>query len=169
MSSVQFRPSFLLETRLGEEQLRHCLKRAFCGNPGNSGGEVYHGQFARNHAMISIDESFRHFWSPWLHLEFRSAEGGQQVHARFSPHPSIWTAFMFAWLSLAVLIFFAIMLAVSQHLSGQSAWAWYVIPACAGIGVLLWLVSRIGQNLARQEMQQMKKRLEACLDHPPGS
>jgi len=48
-------------------------------------------------------------------------------------------------------------------MSGQAAWAWYVIPVFLLIAFLLWIASKSGQNLARDEMQQMKNRLDECV------
>ena len=164
MSSAQLRPTFMLETELGDKDLKRCIIKAFTTREDGSREETWHGQFTGNHAMISIDESKRNFWSPWMHLEFRKVENGQQVHGRFSPHPSIWTGFMFSYLALSVLAFFGMMFGLSQQLSRQSPWGYYAIPVCLVIGILLWIASRIGQNLAHDEMREMKARLEACVD-----
>ena len=164
MSTVQFRPTFYLKTQLGEEELKNCIIKAFTTGEDGSREETWHGQFTSHHAMISIDESKRHFWSPWMHLEFRKVDDGQQIHGRFSPHPSIWTGIMFSYLGLGVLIFFALMLGLSQQLSAQTPWGYYAIPVGLVAGCLIWIAARVGQNLARDEMRQMKARLEQCVD-----
>ena len=160
MSAVQLRPTFRIDTELEASEVTRCVQETFARDDGET---TYHSQFSRGHAMISIDESQRQFWSPWMHLEFREGDSGRQIHGRFSPHPSIWTGFMFAYGALAVLIFFAIMFGVSQQLSGQSPWGYVIIPVCLFIAALLWLASRTGQKLAQDEMLAMKSRLEDCV------
>ena len=123
----------------------------------------FDGQFTRQHAMISIDESKRHFWSPWMHIEVRDGNPDRQIFGRFSPHPSIWTGFMFSYLSLVVLMFFSLMLGISQQMTGLAPWGYYLIPVLLLIAGVLWLVSKVGQGLARDEMQRMKESVEACL------
>ena len=121
------------------------------------------GQFRGSHAMISIVDSKRHFWSPWLHLDIRELESDRQLVGRFSPHPSIWTAFMFSYLSLAVLSFFSLVIGSSQQMAGQYAWGYVVLPICILVAVILWLVSQAGQKLAQDEMQLMKSIVESSV------
>ena len=151
-----------------------CIQSAFTGLPtgeesNDASTQPYRGQFAGDHAMISIVESERHFWSPWMHLEVRVGDAGPTVFGRFSPHPSIWTGFMFSYLSIAVIAFFAAMFGVSQQLSGQSPWAYYVIPGVLLLALILWFAAKTGQNLAQDEMKQMKARVEACLNEKQGT
>lgn len=170
MSTVQMRPTFLLETELSAQETMRCVKESFsksqspAENDASSDAScIYCGQFARDHAMISIVESERHFWSPWMHVEIRGAESGHHVFGRFSPHPSIWTGFMFSYLAIGVIVFFAAMFGVSQQLSGQSPWAYYIIPAGLLIALILWFAAKAGQKLALDEMREMKSRIERCL------
>lgn len=113
--------------------------------------------------MISIDESKRHFWSPWMHLEIRQEEGNRIVEGRFSPHPSIWTGVMFSFLAIACLSFFAVILGMSQQLMGQTPWAYWLILLGISAAVLVWFVSKTGQKLAHEEMEEMRSRIEQCL------
>ncbi|MGI9517329.1 MAG: hypothetical protein ACR2NP_09800 [Pirellulaceae bacterium] len=162
MSVAQMRPTFLLDTGLSAEEVMSCIKRGLETCP-----EDFHGQFTRQHAMISIDESKRHFWSPWMHIEVRDANEVREVFGRFSPHPSIWTGFMFSYLSIVVLIFFSLMLGISQQMTGLVPWGYYLIPGWLLVAGILWLVSKVGQNLARDEMQLMKESVESCLAKRP--
>ncbi len=160
MSVAQMRPTFQLTTKLSREDIMACLRNGVSTCP-----DEYLGQFTRDHALISIEQSRRHFWSPWMHLEIRNEDEDQpcQVFGRFSPHPSIWTGFMFSYLSIGVLIFFGLMLGISQQLSGQSPWGYYCIPVLLLIALLLWVGSKAGQKLANDQMQQMKSKIESCL------
>lgn len=163
MSAVELRPTFLFNTDLSEDEAARCLKQSFLQSD-ESSEPSYRGQFNGRHAMISIDEAQRHFWSPWLHLEIRSDDGQRMIAGRFSPHPSIWTAFMFAFLAIGCVTLFAGMFGVSQQMSGQSPWAYTIIPIGLVIALTLWFISKTGQKLAHTEMEQMRNRVEHCLN-----
>lgn len=158
MVAIQARPTFLLETELSESEIMPRIKDSI-----SKLSDQLEGQFTSQHAMICFTESKRHFWSPWVQLEIRSEEQCRQVFGRFTPNPAIWTAFIFAWLAIGVLVFFAIMLGVSQQLTGLSPWAYFAVPVGAAIAFALWLASQAGQKLAHQEMHLMKSMIEECL------
>jgi hypothetical protein len=121
--------------------------------------ELLSGQVTRDHALISFVESKRHFWSPWLHLELRQSETQREIYGRYSPHPSIWTAFMFSYLSLFVLTFFAAIIGCAQCIAGEPPWAFWFIPVCLTLAILLWLASRTGQRLAHDQMEELTDRV----------
>ncbi len=163
MLAVQLRPTFQLKTDLGEEELIRRVQNAFSRRSDAASSTAFQGQFTGNHAMISFVESKRHFWSPWMHLEFRSEDQQRVISGRFSPHPSIWTGFMFSFLAIACLTLFSAMFGVSQQLSGEAPWAYCAIPIGLLVAALLWFVSKTGQKLAQVEMEEMRSQIEACL------
>jgi hypothetical protein len=158
LATVRLRPTFSIPTHLESHLVIQRVKASVEAAP-----VEFTGQFTSHHAMVSIGESKRHFWSPWLNLDVRSNEAGRQVFGRFSPHPSIWTGFMFAYLSLAVLSFFSVIIGVSQQLSSQPAWGYGLIPIWFVIAICLWLVSQAGQKLAHDEMKRLRELLDLSL------
>lgn len=70
---------------------------------------------------------------------------------------------MFAYLSLAVLSFFSVIIGVSQQLSSQPAWGYGLIPIWFVIAICLWLVSQAGQKLAHDEMKRLRELLDLSL------
>jgi len=163
MSVTQMRPTFSLETKMSAEEVIHCA-RLFV----EERQAEYQGLFTVTHAMISIKESKRHFWSPYLHLELREEDSQKHVFGRFSPHPSIWTGFMFAYLVIVVLIFFSSIWGVAQLLLGNSPWAFYLIILEVLLAVVLWFGSKTGQKLAYDEMVLMKQTIESCIREKAG-
>ena len=157
-ASLSFRPSISTSTKLDRDTFMNRVQQSV-----ESSGNLQ-GEFKSGHAMISIRESNRHFWSPWMHLDVRDTDTGRQVFARFSPHPSIWTGFMFAYLAIAAIVSFAVMFGISQQLSGESPWAYYFIPGGLVVAVILWLAAQAGQKLAHEQMQQMKSKIENCFE-----
>ncbi len=159
MSTAKFRPTFRVPSPLEAGEIMKRVQHGLQDHADN-----FTGQVKRSHAMISIVDSKRHFWSPWLHLEIREEDSSQQLFGRFSPHPSIWTAFMFSYLALAVLFFFSIVFGLSQQLAGQAPTGYYALAVWTAIAILLWFISQAGQKLAREEMESMKQMIEKSLD-----
>jgi len=155
MSTVRFRPTFAIPTELSPQELKVRIGEVVASN-----SDKIVGQVKSHHAMISIVDRDRHFWSPILNLEFRQSDSANEMLGRFSPHPSIWTGFMFAYLSLSVLIFFSVILGLSQQLMGHSAWGYLLLLPWIAIAAVLWLVSQTGQKLSSEEMQMLKELVE---------
>ena len=158
MASLQLRPTFFLSVPGDGRSMLRKICEAVEKNP------QFQGQFRDQHALISMVESERHFWSPWLHLDIRTEGEQAGLFGRFSPHPSVWTAFMFSYLSLSVIAFFAMMVAVAQVIAKESTWAWWVLPICLLTGVLLWTASQIGQRLAHSEMVALREMIDELLE-----
>lgn len=156
-------PTFELETEKTAEEVLHCVREAVRESEG-----AFEAQFTEHHALINIDQTRRHFWSPWMNLEVRSTESKREVFVRFSPHPNIWTGFMFCYFAIAFLIFFATMFGMSQQLVKQTAWAYGLIPVGLVIALGLWSASQIGQKLAHAEMRQMKSAIQKCITGQQG-
>lgn len=152
MSTIRLRPTFrLTSSQTGLETLNRV--RAAMQNH----EKTIEGQFKPGHGVISIVGPERHFWSPWLNLEFREEGDECEVHGRFSPHPSIWTAFAFSYIAIGVLIFFTTIAGMAQQLAGQSPIAYYSLPVWVAIAFGLWVASQIGQRLAQEQMVLLKQ------------
>ncbi|MEM1445832.1 MAG: hypothetical protein AAGF84_07250 [Planctomycetota bacterium] len=130
----------------------------------------YPGRRVGLHLMLTVPESEKHFWSPYLTIELSEDElhasgaGGTHLHARFSPNPSLWTAIGFTYLSLVVIAFFALMWAAAQLLLGNTPHALWVTLGCGLCVALLWWVSLAGQRLAYEQMFEMRHALEERLE-----
>lgn len=161
MSTLKLRPTFSLPFSQDANELFVSLQNVVADQP-----DHYIGRFTSRHAMISFVAEQRHFWSPWLNLEVRDSESGQQLFGRFSPHPSIWTGFMFAYLALSVLTFFSLILGYSQYLVSEWPWGFVLIPAWIVIALGLWLASQAGQRLSVAEMEDLKSLVENVVGVP---
>ncbi len=162
MSSVRLRPTFSFRSDLTAKAAIENVRAAVSAQQ-----DSVQGQFTDRHALISIIESKRHFWSPWLNVAASDIEQGCEILGRFSPHPGIWTGFMFAYFSLAVLSFFSVIFGLSQQLAGQSPWGYAVVPALLLIAIILWTASQTGQKLADSEMRSLKRIISECTNQSP--
>lgn len=125
--------------------------------------EKYEGQFTTEHALLSFQRKQRHFWSPWLHLEIRDQESSPYLYGWFTPHPSVWTGFVFAYLVVGCLASLGLITGLTQQLLKMNAWGYYGIPVMAVAAVVLWVVSRTGQKLAAEEMIRLKEFASHCV------
>jgi hypothetical protein len=113
--------------------------------------------------LIAPPEAEQRFFSPWLQLVISRTETGTQLFGRFSPRPAVWTAYTLSYLFLACVAFFSLMLAVSQWLTGLSAWAfWITLGALLAAGIMWW-IAQVGQRLAREQMQTLRTQVDAAL------
>ncbi len=167
--SLGFRPTFHLEVTCASREVRKCLRERLAEAPvvlgvtqvpGGGGG----GDLSRDHFTLSIAESERHFWSPWLNLELVPHGSGTQLSGRFSPHPSVWTGFMFAYLALSVLAFFALVFAAALSMSGGAPWTLGLAGLCVAAMILLWWASQVGQRLAQAQMEELRSILDCALE-----
>ncbi|MCA9634183.1 MAG: hypothetical protein KC766_41345 [Myxococcales bacterium] len=166
--SLGFRPTFHFEVTCSSREVRKRLHARLAEMPvvlgvtqipgGGAGGDL-----ASDHLTLSIPEADRHFWSPWLNLEIVPHGNGTQLSGRFSPHPSVWTGFMFAYLALSVLTFFALVFAAALSMSGGAPWTLGLAGLCVAAMILLWWASQVGQRLALSQMEELRGILDGAL------
>ncbi len=77
--------------------------------------------------------------------------------------PVFGARFLFSYLAIGVLVFFAAIVGVSQQLSRQSPNAYYFIPILLFVAAVLWIASKTGQRLAHVEMDTMRSTIEQCI------
>ena len=131
----------------------------------------FEGRIVGDHLTLTVCDRDRHFWSPWLTLSVHDAPGADgapacAVHARFNPHPSIWSAVMFSGLALITISAIAAMWGVAQLLMGAPPMAWIVIPACFVLAGALYWTSHIGQAIADEQMERIRTGIDAALKTP---
>lgn len=161
MKTAKFRPTFSFPTNLTARQVIRLVKDDLEQDP-----ELYYGQFASEYAIIGTTGKHRHFWSPWLQIEVREDQETKTVFGRFTPHPNVWTGIVFINLVLACCVFFGLIIACSQQMAGETPWAYLSIPICLIIGLIVWLIAQTGQRLAESEMEELRSRIEKCLQNP---
>lgn len=158
MKTIRLRPQFVVILNVSPSQAIMRLQAQA------NASDQFAGQFRDHHAMITVCETDRHFWSPWLSIDTR-AEGDQPLLVgRFSPNPSIWTGFIFAYLTLIIAAFFSFVFAGSQVILGHTLWGLLGLPICGLIAILLWLTSQIGQRLASEQMLKMQTFVESSIE-----
>lgn len=153
------RPTFILTLADAPEQAVLRLRGAL-----EAAQPAYPHQIRGPHAVLSLPRGVRHFWSPWLTLEFQAAERGAVVHGRFSPKPAIWTGFMLSYIGLVTAACFALMFAASLAIIERPAGSWLGLAILLfGTALGMYAASQAGQRLAAGQMAELRAFLEASL------
>ena len=157
-SAYEIRPSFTIEHVVQATPLADHLLHIF-SDP-DSGINV---QRVGQHLVLTPSAETWHLWSPWLHIEIEDADKGCFISGKFSPHPNLWTSFMFGYFTLGSTVFFAGFFAAAQMLTGQSPWALWV-TAAATLGLIaMWITAKVGQGLSFEQMHLLRNRLVETL------
>jgi|GEM_PF-483403 len=165
MRQRPFRPGFDHSVDAPPGAVRDCIVARL-----ESGG-AFSGKALERHLQLTVLPTERHLWSPHLHLEIvahtseESSADPQRAYVRgfFTPHPSLWTAFIFTYLALATIAVFSGMWAfVEMLLDGPPQALWITIAATLMAGVLR-MVSSTGQKLAAEQMEALHAEIEGCL------
>jgi hypothetical protein len=162
MAQPRMRPRFALDLACTIEDVMAALRERL---PDNAQG--LEGVFSKRHGTVKVPDERWTFWSPQLGLTVESIDDDDhrtRVRGVFSPHPHIWTAFVFAYLTLFVLGFFGLMYGFAQLGLGRTPTALYVPATSATLGAGLYAASFIGQGLGAGEMYYLRSYLDECLE-----
>lgn len=120
----------------------------------------------RDHLVLTVPAAARHFWSPWLTIDMTPRDGNAHLFARFSPHPSVWTAFVFGYLGLGSITAVALAIAASGLMvrGVDLSWALWVAGACSVGMAVMWWVSQLGQRIAGTQMAALAAELDRAID-----
>ena len=153
------RPTFQLSLSVPvEHAVRHlgaCLRRDAAHHPVEVLGQ---------HVVLTIPPEARHFWSPWLTMETVATDTGSVLHARFSPKPSVWTGFMFAYISLFTAGCFGLMFAASLAVIGRPVWLALMLGSASfAAAIAMYAAAQVGQRLAHDQMSELRDLVHAAL------
>lgn len=161
-----FRPGFDLSVDQPPTELMHALG-ALIGP-----GAPFIGRRVEGHLMLSVPEAQRHFWSPWLHLEVvahrdqADASEPRRAYLRgfFTPHPNLWSSFLFAYLAFGTLTFFACIWALAQLQLDRTPTATLFAALFAVAALALHLTSLVGRRLAGEQMDRLELAVRALAE-----
>lgn len=118
---------------------------------------------------LAIDGDEHHFWSPQLVLQMREAEaGGTQLDARFGPDPYVWALYLFAYGTMLVMTFWALIFGIVQWWLGQTPTALWAAPMLALLAALVYGASFVGQGLGADQMYFLRATMtDLCENGDP--
>lgn len=168
--SLALRPSFAVDLGCPSSQVLERLFARLGAGPHQlrrtrvPGGGGERGPRDHDHFVLTVAEAEQRLWSPWLTVEVTPKGEGAHLFARFSPHPSVWTGFAFAYLTLSVVLLFSLVFTAALALSGGVPWSLFVSAGAALVLFGLWWASQVGQRLARGQMETLRAELTAALE-----
>jgi hypothetical protein len=164
------RPGFEVEVAVASDELVDRLASTLSTMPVQlrrtrvPGGGLEGSRRHRDHLVITVLPAVRHFWSPWLTIEIEPRETRSNVSGLFSPHPSLWTGYMFGYLGLGIILMFSLIFAGAVAMTGgDSLWSLWVALGAAVCGIGMWWASVIGQRLASAQMDELRGALESSI------
>ncbi len=119
------------------------------------------------HFDLRLPPGQRKLWSPTLSGNFEPAETGCVLHGLIGPNPSAWTAIAFSYLALATGILFLLTLGGVQVFLDSTPWAFLATLGLLVLVLLTWLLSQLGQRLARPQTIALRHFLEQVFSLPP--
>lgn len=122
------------------------------------------GAFYSENFQLEIEKKDQHFWSPHLNVTFEEGKEGTILRGRYGPKPTIWTIFLFGYVGLGLLFFFAAMIGLVQLSLHQDAKILWVLPILLSLLAILYFASQTGQKLGVEQTFRIHHFLEDTLD-----
>lgn len=167
LDTRHLRPTFTIPVKMGRADAIQGIRASFVSREHLSGRWRGKGRWAE----LYVPPGERKIWSPYLSLRVDEDENGCSVFGRFSPHPEVWTFFMFVYGSVITVVVFGATFGYVQWASGTPAWGFWAIWIGLPLLALLHGVSWLGQRLGRDQMTQLHTEVEDVLSElrPPQS
>lgn len=165
MSDLTFRPRFRIETTLSCEEVEQLIANKLeSENP-----EAFGSTYTKEHFIIRIHPSKKHFWSPQMDISVREDDDDVNVtviRCLLAPAPVVWTMFMFFYALTGFGALVGFMIASSQYSLEKDMWGLWMGIGFILFGVALYLFAQFGKSLSRDEMHKMKAFI-AEMNLPP--
>lgn len=158
MSSFRIRPRFRQHVKASFDDIQDRVKKNLEKN-----NNPYAVTYLPNQITLRVLPDDRHFWSPQLNITLEEKEEGTLIRGLYGPNPSLWAMFFFAYSALGVIILFAGMVVLSQLSLGMEAPLWWVIPVCASLIIIIYIIAQTGQKIGAQEMFDLHHFYESTL------
>jgi hypothetical protein len=158
MSSFRIRPRFRQHVKASFDEIKDDMEKGLVKN-----NNPYAVTYLPNQITLRILPDERHFWSPQLNITLEEKDDGTLIRGLYGPNPSLWAMFFFAYSALGVIILFAGMVVLSQLSLGMEAPLWWVLPVCASLIIIIYIIAQTGQKIGAQEMFDLHHFYESTL------
>ena len=155
---LRMRPRFRKEIPLSVDEVKRLLEKGFSGHR-----DKCHGEIVQNHVILRIPPGQQHYWSPQLTLQLEEKNGLTVMRGLFGPKPAVWTMFVFFYSAVGFLTLMGLMFGMAQWMLKMEPWGLWFVPAGLVLIVLLYIASKIGQKLGREQMHQLRDLLDEIL------
>jgi len=161
MTSFRIRPRFRFTTASSGYQIKKEMRQKI-----GTAHPTFESTIVHGHLVVKVKGSEQQYWSPQLDMAFEELSDGKTlIRGLYGPNPNIWTLFMFLYGSVILLIlFFFIYEGVQYSLGIMDSFSW-AIPILIIIGIVLYIISQLGQKLAAEQTFALHHVLEEALHH----
>ena len=157
LASLRMRPRFEGVVDAPAEEVQARLRRAV------EAQDRFRGRVYDTSAVLKVSEEERHFWSPQLHLSMEPSGTRTEVLGLFSPHPTVWSAFLAAYLAIAFSGIMGVTIGASQWLLDTTPWALWAGPASIVLTVAVYLAARLGRRLGHGQTLDLYRFVKEAL------
>lgn len=160
LNPIRTRPRFKIYTDLEPdayvEKLKLKLKHQNHRLQGNINTEV---------ANIWVKTQHNEYWKPYLSLRIEKEEDQTVLRGIFGPSSAVWTFFMFLYFIFGIIfmVFITLWFITKQIKSSDFPWAIYLAIFSAVCLALIFIATKIGQQKAKKEMEQLRDFAESAL------
>lgn len=158
----EIRPRFKLVSDLSHEEIFMCLKN-FVENDDTVYGKKVFEQY-----YLDIPIEHRHYWSPELRITLDKDNlypNQTLIRVMVGPTTAVWLTFVFTYAVLGLISLFGGMYGLVQwNLGNESLWI-YCLPITLIITLLVYMVAKTGQKIARDETLHLVSVLYHALGH----
>ncbi len=160
LNPIRTRPRFKIYTDLEPdayvEKLKLKLKHQNLRLQGNINTEV---------ANIWVKTQHNEYWKPYLSLRIEKEEDQTVLRGIFGPSSAVWTFFMFLYFIFGIIfmVFITLWFITKQIKSSDFPWAIYLAIFSALCLALTFIATKIGQQKAKKEMEQLRDFAESAL------
>jgi hypothetical protein len=103
---------------------------------------------------IWVEKAHRKYWSPQLSILMYPHDNGSKTRilGTYGPMPTVWTFFMFLYITIGVLVTFITIIGFAQRSLGNDHRILWAVPILLIIAATLYVFSQMGQKLAAHQM-----------------
>ena len=160
-NSFRIRPRFREQIDLSSEEIKKRINIAL-----KEEKDSWLGKIVDNHVILKIPQKDQHYWSPQLTLELEEENGQTLIRGLFGPKPGVWTMFVFFYSAIGFLTLMGLIFGLSQMMLKMDAYGLWSFPVGAVLLIGLFITSKIGQRLGKEQMRRLVTLLYKSLDIP---
>lgn len=154
---MEIRPRFSEEVSLKKETALEHFKTQL------EASETVVASIWEHHIVLKIPQDEQHFWSPQLTVSFEEIDAGTQIRGLCGPRPSVWMMFVFFYFILGFTGVMVMIMGFAQMNLGLPAGILWLLPAIGVLTLMVFLTARMGQKLAKEEMERLFKFYQETL------
>jgi len=158
-NSLRVRPRFRQELCIPQLEVKKKIMNAL-----EKDKRSWNGKIVDNHVIIKVPQEQQHYWSPQLSLELEAQGDSTIIRGLFGPKPGVWTMFVFFYSSLGFLTLMGLIFGLSQIMLDMSPYGLWSVPVGGILLSGLFIISKIGQRLSHEQMNQLNNLLMDSFD-----